>query len=186
MRRPGLWLIAAVLALGLLGGAARAGDPSAFFGTYIGVADAVDIETGAVEQRDLTIEIKPYTGGGFLIGWETIFKVEGRRDVPGVKRRFTRLLFRPAKRNDFWVEVPQADPFRKRDEMDALAGDAVRWATIEGNRLNVYSVVVRPDGRYELEIYARSRTERGLDIAFQRVVDGKVVRRVTGRAVATP
>lgn len=182
--RRGLFAFAACLLFAALQTArADAPDPKAFVGTFIGVADAVDIETGRVEQRDLTVEIKPYSGGGFLISWETVFKVDGRRDVPGVKRRFSRLIFKPADDGDFFVEVPKADPFKKRDEFEPILGDPARWATIEGNVMHVYSVVVGESGDFELEIYTRTRTESGLDIDFQRLADGVVIRRVTGRTV---
>jgi hypothetical protein len=143
----------------------------------------VDVFTGSVEERDLTIEVKPYTRGGLSIEWETIFKVDGRRDVPGVKLRHNQLIFQPSDRGDYYNEVAPANPFRERKEFDPIAGDAVRWAVLDGDVLKVYSVTVRDDGRYELEVYDRSRTEQGVDIAFQRLLDGTVQRRVTGRAV---
>ena len=65
-----------------------------------------------------------------------------------------------------------------------MRGDPVRWAAIGGNSLYVYSFVVLEDGRYELQIYERERTAKGLDLEFQRIVDGEVVRRITGRTVA--
>jgi len=177
-------LAACLVALTLHTARADAPDPKAFVGTFIGVADAVDTRTGRVEQRDLTVEIKPYSGGGFLISWETVFKVDGRRDVPGVKRRFNRLIFKPADDGDFFVEVPKADPFKKRKSFEPILGDAARWATIEGNVMHVYSVVVDEAGEFELEIYTRTRTDSGLDIDFKRLAGGVVVRRVTGRAVS--
>lgn len=178
-------IVSAVFLVFLALGAARADvpDPKSFVGTFIGVADAVDTQNGQVEQRDLTVEIKPYSGGGFLIGWETVFRVDGRRDVPGVKRRFSQLIFKPADDGDYFVEVPKADPFKKRDKFEPILGDAARWATIEGNVMHVYSVVVDEVGEFELEIYTRTRTESGLDIDFRRLADGVVVRRVTGRTV---
>ena len=40
--------------------------------------------------------------------------------------------------------------------------------------------MVLEDGRYELQIYDRSLTDIGIDISFQRIVDGAVVRRIAG------
>ena len=36
------------------------------------------------------------------------------------------------------------------------------------------------DGRYELQVYDRTLTDIGLDIKFQRIVDGEVMRQITG------
>ncbi len=182
--------LAACFGVALIGAAGSAWaddeDPNVapLMGEFIGIANAVDIDTGEVEERDLTIELKPYSRGGLTVEWETIIKVDGRRDVPGVKRRHSRLILEPADRGPYYIEVPQASPFRKKKEVDPLGGDAVRWGTADGSTLKVYSVTVRDDGHFELEIYSRTRTETGIGITFQRLVDGEVVRRVTGRAVA--
>ncbi len=162
---------------------AQEADLSAFMGTYIGEANAVDIGTGWVEQRDITVEIRPYSRNGFVISSEVIIRVDGRRTVPGVKRRFSQMLFQHASDGDYYVEVQKADPFSERDRTNIVAGDPVRWAKIEDSRLIVYSFTLRNDGRFELEVYTRTRTDRGLEIAFERVIDGEVTRRVTGQTV---
>jgi hypothetical protein len=154
-----------------------------FMGIYIGEANAVDIATGQVEQRDIMVEIRPYSHNGFVISSEVIMRVDGRRSVPGVKRRFNQLLFEYASDQGYYVEVQQADPFRESEGTNVVGGDPVRWAKIKGSRLIVYSFTLRNDGRFELEEYTRALTDQGLDIAFERVVDGEVTRRVTGRTV---
>ena len=61
-----------------------------------------------------------------------------------------------------------------------MRGDPVRWASLDGDRLHVYAFVVAEDGTYELQIYDRVLTEKGIDIEFQRIVDDEVLRRITG------
>ena len=46
--------------------------------------------------------------------------------------------------------------------------------------LHVYSFVVLEDGSYELQVYDRALTDIGLDIRFQRIVDGQLMREITG------
>jgi len=63
---------------------------------------------------------------------------------------------------------------------DVLRGDPVRWASLDGRTLHVYSFVVTEDGTYELQVYDRVLTDKGIDIEFQRIVDDEVVRRIVG------
>jgi hypothetical protein len=65
-------------------------------------------------------------------------------------------------------------------EIQPMHGDPVRWASLDGKRLHVYAFVVAEDGTYELQIYDRVLTDKGIDIQFQRIVDGEVVRRISG------
>ena len=59
----------------------------------------------------------------------------------------------------------------------------MRWTRVEDNVLHTYSFIVLEDGRYELQVYQRILTDLGMDIRFERVVDGEVIRRVTGKTV---
>ena len=49
--------------------------------------------------------------------------------------------------------------------------------------LHVYSLTILDDGRYELQTYSRKRTATGIDLRYERVVDGRLVRSIEGRAV---
>ena len=79
-----------------------------------------------------------------------------------------------------FVEVSENSPFREREETQPMRGDPVRWASLDGDTLHVYAFVVAEDGTYELQIYDRVLTEKGIDIVFQRIVDDEVLRRITG------
>ncbi len=128
----------------------------------------------------MDIEIQPYRDGGFRIDWVNVTLVDGRRDLPGVERRVQSALFEPLEGRNMFVGVEAENLFQEREEAQPMRGDPVRWASIDGPRLHVYAFEVLEDGTYELQIYDRVLTEKGIDIAFQRIVDGEVVRRISG------
>jgi hypothetical protein len=176
--------LAAALALMALTLAAPAGARAAslepLFGTYVGVAQVEDIAKGNVRQRDMDIVIEPYKQGGFRIQWINVSLVDGKRAVPGVERRVQTVLFEPAQDRGFFIEAAESSPFREREETRPMRGDPVRWASLDDQGLHVYSFVVLEDGRYELQVSDRTLTDIGLDVGFQRIVDGAVMRRITG------
>jgi hypothetical protein len=155
-------------------------DLKPFFGSYVGVATVEDTKTGEIGQRDMDIVIQPYRDGGFRIDWINVTLVDGRRDLPGVERRVQSALFEPIEDRDMYVEVAAENLFQEREETQPMRGDPVRWASIDGPRMHVYAFEVLEDGTYELQIYDRVLTEKGIDIAFQRIVDGEVMRRISG------
>ncbi len=161
--------------------AAGANDLSRFVGTYVGQAVVDDLTTGEQRERHLDIVVMPHRDQGLRIDWTTVGLVDGRRDVPGVERWSQTALFEPADDNDFMVEASRSDLFRERQETVPIAGDPVRWTRVDGDVLHTCSFVVLEDGRYELQVYQRILTEIGMDIRFERIVDGELVRRVTGR-----
>jgi hypothetical protein len=176
-----LALMFGLLALGPCSGKALAAELSDFFGTFVGHAQELD--DSSPMSRDMDIVIEPFHDDGFQIHWITVTKVNGRRDVPGVGRTVQSVYFEPASDRNFYVEVEADNPFREREEKAPMSGHAVRWASLDGDTLRVYSFVVLEDGRYELQIYNRTLTETGLDIVFRRFDDGELVRQIKGSTV---
>lgn len=82
-----------------------------------------------------------------------------------------------------FVEAREFDPFRLKDDVQPMRGEPVRWAGLDEDGLHVNAFVLLEDGRYEMQIYTRRLTDIGLELEFERVVDGQPVRRMTGRAV---
>ncbi len=154
-----------------------------YFGDYVGVAEVRDAADRVIEQRHMDIEITAFRRGGFAIRWVNVSLVDGRRDLPGVQRRVAEVAFEPRARSDLFVEARAANPFRQREEIEPMAGDPLRWAKLDEDGLHVFSFVVLPNGRYELQVYTRRLTDVGLDLYFERVVDGDTLRRVEGRTV---
>jgi hypothetical protein len=155
-------------------------DVRQFYGTFVGSAQVTDLKTGKISQRDVDIVIQPYHKDGFMITWVSVTLVDGRRDVPGVMRHVQTGLFKPVKGREMYIEVQPEDPFAEREEILPIRGDPVRWASVDGSKLHVYSFAVLEDGTYELQISDRILTEEGLNFEFERIIDGEVVRRVTG------
>ncbi|HMR33418.1 MAG TPA: hypothetical protein PKA13_20895 [Geminicoccaceae bacterium] len=183
MRRIGLFLVflASFAPFPVL----SAGPPrlADYFGSYVGRAVERPQEGGAAEERDIDIVISPYKNDGFRIDWTNVTLVDGRRDVPGVKRRPSSVIFVPGDGKGLFVESREFDPFKLKDDVQAMQGEPVRWAGLDEDGLHVNAFVLLEDGRYEMQIYTRRLTEVGLDLTFERVVDGEPVRRMTGRAV---
>jgi hypothetical protein len=182
--RPGFGLMGALpLALAMacaLASGAKGASLEPFFGSYVGVAEMENLQNGDVRRRDMDIVIEPYKQGGFKIHWVNVTLVDGQRAAPGVERRVQTVLFEPAEDRGFFVEVQQDNPFRERAETRPMRGDPVRWASLDDQGLHVYAFLVLEDGRYDLQVYDRSLTDIGVDIRFQRIVDGAVVRRILG------
>jgi hypothetical protein len=181
--RPLAVLLLAILIVAVSGDRqpALAADLSSFLGSYVGRATVEDVASGKEQLRDLDIVVVPHGPKGLRIDWTTVGLVDGRRDVPGVKRWSQRALFEPSNDGGFMIEVGDADLFREREATVPIKGDPVRWTRLDGETLHTYSFVVLEDGRYELQHYQRILTEIGMDIRFERVVDGQVIRRVSGR-----
>lgn len=154
-----------------------------YFGAYVGRAVDEAVDSHERETRDIDIVIAPYKKDGFRIEWTNVTLVGERRDVPGVKRRVSAVIFVPASGRGFYVEAAEFNPFKERDETEPMSGEAVRWAALDAQGLHVNAFVLLEDGRYELQVYTRSLTDTGLDLTFERIVDGRVVRRMVGRAV---
>ena len=176
-------LLAAALGLGTAALAAAPTDLDRFAGTYVGVAEETDPADRSRSRRDIDLVISAEGHGGLQIAWSNVTLVNGRRDVPGVERRVDEVRLVPAPDRDFYLARQAYDPFTERRPPNALGGDPLRWATVAGDSLRVYSVVILDDGRYELQTYDRTLTPDGLRLDWQRTVDGEVVRRATGHAV---
>ncbi|GBD42611.1 hypothetical protein HRbin40_00065 [bacterium HR40] len=129
----------------------------------------------------MDVVIRPFRHSGFAIEWVNVTLVDGRRDVPGGRRRALALAFVPM--GEHFVEAPAYDPFREREEVPVTQGQPLRWALLDEKGLWVHSFVVLDDGRFELQSYLRAPDGDGLRLVFERIEDGTVVRRIEGRAV---
>ena len=136
MVRPALRaLLVAALVLLALPATLRAATLADYFGSYVGRAVDVAIDSGVREERDIDIVIGPLKNDGFQIEWVNVTLVDGRRDVPGVKRRPSAVAFMPSKERGLYVETSQFNPFKVRDDLETRSGEAVRGAAVdEGGR----------------------------------------------------
>ena len=182
MRRFMPHCLAVLLCLGLAWPAAAA-SLADHFGSFVGVAVERDAADRIVEERHMDVVITPFRRGGFHVHWVNVTLVDGRRDLPGVKRRVAEIAFEPKGSTGFFVEAAIVNPFAQSGEITPMAGDPVRWAKLDDDGLHVFSFVVLPNGRFELQTYTRRLSDDGMDLFFERVVDGDVLRRIQGRAI---
>lgn len=183
-RRAAFVLIAMVCGLIAVSRPASADqDVERFYGTYVGSATVYDADGTVVEERDMDIVVQEAKRGGLALTWTNVTLVDGRRDVPGVQRRVDTLTLVPGDDLDIYLEDTRGSLFERRRDVDAMDGDAVRWARIDNGRLGVFSLVITEDGGYELQSYERILTDIGIDIDFRRIIDGQVVRRIEGTTV---
>lgn len=186
LRRVGMWAAAVAIAVALIAPSPARSQvvPLAdMMGVYLGRATVKDADSNRTEERDIDVEMTPFDRTGFRIRWVNVTLVDGKRNVPGVKRRVSELAFRPAKGRNFYVEAPEINVFAEREEMTPMGGDPVRWAVRDAAGLTIYSFSILEDGRYELQTYTRRRSGDGIELRYERVVDGKVLRSIEGSAV---
>lgn len=174
------------LALVLLAAAApahAADELSRFMGAYVGRANMEAAPGFPAQLRDIDVVIEPYKRGGFRLRTISVELVDGRRDVVGVRRLASESLFLPSNDGKYFVESDEAGPFRDREDLQPMGGDPIRWAQIEPDKLTILAFVLLPDGRYELQLTERRLTKEGMELTFERIDDGKLVRRATGHAI---
>jgi hypothetical protein len=152
-------------------------------GVFVGRAEEENPADGSPEQRDIDMEITPYRDDGLKVRWTNVTLVDGRRDLPGVKRRSDEIALAPAPDRSFYLAGFGYDPFSDREEPNPIQGDPLRWSVITDQSLAIYSFMILEDGRYELQISRRDPSPDGIRLDFERIVDGEVARRLTGRAV---
>jgi hypothetical protein len=150
-------------------------DIKAFFGTFAGsgIADGEDTTYFGVTQRDLDVRIAA-AGEGFSVAWTTVLRQGGDPQNPNVRRRATTMNFVPGPRPGLFRAVESGDP---------MMGDMLVWARIARSTLSIHLFTVLPDGRHEIQTYARTVSGNGMDLVYTRVVDGERVRRVRGKLV---
>jgi hypothetical protein len=158
-----------------------------FVGNYVGSGTAENMAAKNREVRDLDVSITPFKDDGFTIKWITVIRDEaGARTDPDVKRRLVSGHLMPVEdKENLFVLAPDGGLFQKSETPDLLKGDAVRWASIDGSSMIVYSLAIGAAGGSELQVYRRTLTEKGMDVVFVRLKDEAVVVRMTGQLVRT-
>lgn len=156
----------------------RAQEPApldAFFGTWqgTGIAENADSLFFAVTARDLDVSVQP-DGDGFVVDWTAVIRSGGDPNNPDIRRRTAALSFRPGDQPSLYVAAGSSNP---------LTGGAMSWARVHGRTLSIYELTLNEHGGYELTSYDRMLTDLGMELVFQRIRDGEVVRVVRGRLV---
>lgn len=164
-----------LMAAGAAPASAQANDLpiDAFFGRWLGsgVSQTDQSVLFRYTQRDLNVTISK-AGPGFSINWTTIQRKKGDPQDPSAVRKTTSATFVPAGRAKVWRVMGALDPVK---------GKAYSWARLGEQTLTINSLVIAPDGGYEMQIYQRELSGSGMNLEFRRVKDGSVVRTVKAR-----
>ncbi len=170
-------LMAGGIAGGSLGGGAAWADSSPlkpFFGTYEGASLAPSAEA---QPRDLKVLIQPSADGGFTVAWQTTLY----EPDDGSRRKTQSLEFRPRTDNP---DLYQADPFGLSVGMvpskDPLDGAPFAWARVLGKVMTINVLTISDDGDYVMQTYDRALTPGGMALAFTKVRNGHVEKRLWG------
>lgn len=153
-----------------------------FFGTYVGVARDNDGVGEMSGERDIDMVITPFKQNGFSLEVVSVRLVNGRRDAVGVRRRVLNAMFSPSDKGIFLAEEP-FDPFEEHQDVGVLTDGPIQWAYINGQSLFINTLSILESGMYEFEVYERRLTKDGMIIRYERMHDGKIVRRVEGHMV---
>mmetsp|Transcript_7024 Transcript_7024/g.11370 ORF Transcript_7024/g.11370 Transcript_7024/m.11370 type:complete len:81 (+) Transcript_7024:73-315(+) len=63
-------------------------------------------------------------------------------------------------------------------QLNPMKGEPYVWSRIDGETLTVYSLFVDVDGGYSLQQYDRTLADGGLNLRFQTIRDGEILRAV--------
>lgn len=146
-----------------------------FFGQWSGKATRSDGAPEAAgspaDQRDIMLTISAHDGDGFQT---SALAALGAGDPEAdTDFRQTTLNFRPAPGGGWQAQKACADP---RETPCA-------WAHLDGNTLTTSAIGILDDGAVEVQVAKRVLQGGGMAIEYIRLVDGKPVRKLTGRLV---
>ncbi len=151
-----------------------------FFGVYVGTSEVIaDGDTS--ERRDLDMEIVEASSDAFIVRLTVVTLVDGRRDLPGVERRYREIKFRED--GDDWEIDMRQSLFSERREMDLEGGDEVMRAHIDEESLIISSEYIQGSGEHVNQTFEFRLSDTGLETHFTREVDGVVSRETLGRLV---
>ncbi len=166
---------AALFALGFtmlaLGAPVRA-DIAPFVGEYSGSADVIQAD-GTKIPRDMSVKINT-TKYGFTVTWTSVT----RRASGKLSEKSYSVDFVPSGRGEVYAAAQRKNVFGHEVQLDPMKGEPYVWARIDAETLTVYSLFVSTDGGYSLQQYDRTLTEGGLDLNFQNIQDGEILRAV--------
>ena len=157
-----------------------------FAGTWRGAEVEIESPDGelVLEPADLDVQIEG-DGGGFQISWTGLV----RKDGDAVERQKLDAQFTPTDRPGVFAFAPGGTSLLSRLFADPatgnpLAGQALLWARLAGQTLTVYSLAIDQHGGLELDRYARTLRDGGLDIHYSHRMENNRLVTVEGRAAA--
>ncbi|GGX45813.1 hypothetical protein GCM10007385_11630 [Tateyamaria omphalii] len=147
-------------------------DITPFVGQYSGSAEVMQAN-GTKIPRDMSVEINE-TKQGFTVKWSSVtHRASGK-----LSEKSYSIDFVPSGRGDVYAAAQRKNVFGHEVQLDPMKGEPYVWARIDGETLTVYSLFVDTDGGYSLQRYDRTLTEGGLNLNFQNIQDGEILRAV--------
>jgi len=151
-----------------------------FYGEYVGksIAGSLSVtgEEAEILPRHLNVSIQPH-GDGFTLVWLTITTRPGGE----TKAKSHLVDFRPTSRPGQYVSAMRRDVSGALVPLDPMSGEPYTWARIAGDTLTVHAMLVTEDGGYEVQVYDRTLTDDGMDLRFQRLQDGVLMKEIEGK-----
>lgn len=145
-----------------------------FYGTYTG--QSISVKGEGLSARDLSVRIKS-AKDGFNVSWTTVTHKKGG----AASRKSYSIDFSKSPRKNIWGSAVRRDAFGKMRPINPLnEGDPFVWATIKGDTLTVYALIIKEGGGYELQTYARTLTADGMRLNFTRLSNGERLKAITG------
>ncbi|MEM9576268.1 MAG: hypothetical protein AAF999_04550 [Pseudomonadota bacterium] len=166
-------LAAALMAVMLLTASVVQADVSRFFGSYVGSAEVVSAD-GSKRPRDMSVEISGIKNG-FRVSWTSItYRANGT-----AKEKSYTIDFLPSDRDGVFASAMKRNVFGHDVQLDPMKGEPYVWSRVEGDTLSVYSMFVTEEGGYEIQQFDRTLATGGLDLEFQNVRNGSILRTVS-------
>ncbi|MEP1614282.1 MAG: hypothetical protein ABJL72_20470 [Roseobacter sp.] len=148
-------------------------DITRFFGSYVGSAEAVSAD-GSTKPRDMSVEIKG-VDDGFMVNWtSTTYRADGSAKV----KSYT-VGFAFSGREGVYAAAMRRNVFGHDVQLDPMRGEPYVWSRVEGDTFSLYSMYVTEDGGYEIQQFDRTLAAGGLNLDFQTVRDGQILRTVS-------
>ncbi|MEX0309466.1 MAG: hypothetical protein AB3N17_04390 [Tateyamaria sp.] len=143
-----------------------------FIGSYTGSAEVTQAD-GTKIPRDMSVVISE-TKDGFQVKWTSVtYRTTGK-----VSEKSYSIDFVPSGRGNVYAAAQRKNVFGHEVQLDPMKGEPYVWSRIDGETMTVYSLFVDTDGGYSLQQYDRTLADGGLQLRFQNIRDGEILRAV--------
>lgn len=167
--------------------AAAAGAEEASLEDFNGSWQGTELRIGGDHQgleltpEDLDVQIGS-AGAGFQVSWTGL----SRQPTGGLAPQRSEARFTRTERPGVYAFDPGDTSLLARLFADPatgnpLQGETLLWARLAGPTLTVYSLAIALDGRFDLDRYARTLRDGGMDVHYTRRMENDRVVTIEGR-----
>ncbi len=126
--------------------------------------------------REMDVEIRVKEDNSFIINWRTLQREKGDPSQPDAVLKETTRKFIPKTPGRVWKMAVTEDIYD---------GGTVSWAVLDTQALTIYSMILRDDGGFDMQIYRRTLTGLNMKLDFTALRNGAVRRTVSGTLIKT-